>query len=59
MVDLVYTPLDTTLLRAARARGVHTIDGLGMLVHQGALAFEHWTGHVGDIDAMRRALSVE
>ncbi len=59
VVDLVYTPLDTALLRAARTRGVRTIDGLGMLVHQGALAFEHWTGHVGDIDAMRDALTGE
>lgn len=37
--DLVYSPLETPLLRSARARGLATVDGLGMLMHQGALAF--------------------
>lgn len=44
MCDLVYRPLQTRLLQAAAARGLKTVDGLGMLVHQGALAFERWTG---------------
>ncbi|HDQ72407.1 MAG TPA: shikimate dehydrogenase [Chloroflexi bacterium] len=42
--DLVYAPLETRLLQQARAAGAHTLDGLGMLVRQGALAFEMWTG---------------
>ncbi|MBN1890625.1 MAG: shikimate dehydrogenase [Thermoflexales bacterium] len=42
--DLVYNPLETRLLRQARAAGANAIDGLGMLVGQGAVAFEMWTG---------------
>jgi shikimate dehydrogenase len=56
--DLVYNPLQTRLLRQARRAGARTIDGLGMLVGQGAIAFELWTGvgPVEDImDLMRAA----
>jgi 3-dehydroquinate dehydratase / shikimate dehydrogenase len=42
--DLVYNPLDTPLLQIARKRGVHTIQGVEMFVHQGARQFELWTG---------------
>ena len=42
--DLVYNPLDTPLLQAARARGAHTIQGIEMFVYQGARQFEIWTG---------------
>ncbi|MBN2084658.1 MAG: shikimate dehydrogenase [Anaerolineales bacterium] len=42
--DLVYNPLETRFLREARSRGAKTASGLGMLVEQGALAFELWTG---------------
>jgi 3-dehydroquinate dehydratase / shikimate dehydrogenase len=42
--DLVYNPLDTPLLQVARKRGVHTIQGIEMFVHQGARQFELWTG---------------
>jgi shikimate dehydrogenase len=42
--DAVYAPLETSLLRAARARGLATVDGLGMLIHQGARAFGIWFG---------------
>jgi shikimate dehydrogenase len=42
-------------LRAAAARGLRTIDGLGMLVGQAALAFERWFGVTAPIDVMRRA----
>jgi shikimate dehydrogenase len=42
--DLVYNPLETCLLQHARRGGAHPIDGLGMLVWQGALAFDAWTG---------------
>jgi shikimate dehydrogenase len=41
--DVVYNPLETRLLRQARESGARTIDGLGMLVRQGALAFDMWT----------------
>jgi shikimate dehydrogenase len=53
--DLVYNPPETRLLARARAAGLQAIGGLGMLVHQGALAFEMWTGCVPPLDVMRRA----
>lgn len=40
--DIVYVPLETNLLRTARLRGATTVDGLGMLLHQAAVAFGHW-----------------
>lgn len=56
--DLVYNPLETRLLRQARASGARGLDGLGMLVGQGALAFGMWTG-AGPLEkiaaVMRRA----
>lgn len=54
--DLVYAPRETTLIEAARSRGLPTVDGLGMLLYQGALAFERWTGKPAPIEPMRRAL---
>jgi shikimate dehydrogenase len=48
--DLVYNPLETRLLRQARSSGACAIDGLEMLVQQGALAFEMWTGQQVDRD---------
>jgi shikimate dehydrogenase len=42
--DLVYVPLTTPLLAAARARGLVAVDGLGMLLHQAAPGFERWFG---------------
>lgn len=53
--DLVYNPLETVFLRQARTAGSGTIDGLGMLVHQGAFAFEKWTGRTAPVEAMREA----
>jgi len=55
VVDLVYHPVETPLLVAARERGARTVDGVGMLVHQGALAFRLWTGHDAPVDAMTEA----
>lgn len=55
VVDLVYAPLETTVLAAARAHGCQAIDGLGMLVWQAALAFDRWLGVEPPIDVMRRA----
>jgi shikimate dehydrogenase len=53
VVDIVYHPLETPLLRAAAGRGARTIGGLGMLVHQAARAFELWLGPPAPVDAMR------
>ena len=58
-MDLVYAPLDTTFLARARAAGANGIDGLGMLLHQGALAFERWTGKRPPLEVMREALYEE
>jgi shikimate dehydrogenase len=55
-VDLVYRPHDTAFLAAAARRGARTAHGIGMLLHQGALAFERWTGLEAPVDAMRAAL---
>jgi shikimate dehydrogenase len=54
--DLVYTPRPTALLALAAAAGATALDGLGMLLHQGALSFTHWTGRAAPLDVMRRAL---
>ena len=56
--DIVYRPLETPLLAAARARGLATMDGLGMLIHQGARAFELWFGVKPD-PAKARARLIE
>ncbi len=53
--DLVYNPAETLLMRQARASGAHAIGGLGMLIWQGALAFQHWTGQMPPVDVMRAA----
>jgi 3-dehydroquinate dehydratase/shikimate dehydrogenase len=53
--DLVYNPVTTRLLRAARAAGCRTIGGLDMLVHQAALQQERWTGRMPSLDVMREA----
>lgn len=53
--DLVYNPLETKLLHQAREAGAHGIDGLGMLVQQGAAAFEMWTGEEPPVEVMRAA----
>lgn len=55
VVDTVYHPAETPLLAAARARGVPAVNGLGMLVHQAALAFRAFTGVDAPLDVMRAA----
>ena len=55
VADVVVSPPRTALLRAAEARGAVTLDGLGMLVGQGALAVRHWTGVEPDREVMRAA----
>ena len=59
VVDLVYHPLETGLLRAARAAGARTFDGLGMLVHQAALQQHLWLGRLPDASVMRAAAEAE
>ncbi len=54
--DIVYTPPVTPLMRAAAARGCETLGGMGMLVHQGAIAFEKWTGIAPCTETMHQAL---
>lgn len=44
VTDIVYTPLETPLLKAGRERGLRTVDGLGMLLHQAVPGFERWFG---------------
>ncbi|MDQ3898108.1 MAG: shikimate dehydrogenase [Actinomycetota bacterium] len=55
VVDLIPNPAITPLMRAARAAGCNTAGGRGMLVHQGALAFEMWTGRPAPLGVMRAA----
>ncbi len=56
--DLVYTPSATRLLQLATADGARALNGLGMLVHQGAIAFRHWTGEAPPLEVMRRAVQI-
>lgn len=56
VADLVYVPLETPLLAAARARGLATADGLGMLLHQAVRGFELWFGRRPQVTAELRAL---
>jgi len=53
--DLVYVPLETPLLAAAKARGLKTADGLGMLLHQAVRGFELWFGQRPEVTAELRA----
>jgi shikimate dehydrogenase len=56
VADAVYIPLDTALLNAARARGLQTADGLGMLLHQAVRGFSLWFGAQPQVTAELRAL---
>jgi shikimate dehydrogenase len=56
VADLVYVPLETALLKAARARGLRTADGLGMLLHQAVRGFELWFGQKPQVTPELRAL---
>ena len=55
-IDVVYAPRDTPFVQAARAQGLRSEGGLGMLARQGALAFELWLGIPAPLDVMRAAL---
>jgi shikimate dehydrogenase len=56
VADLVYVPLETDLLKAAKARGLKTTDGLGMLLHQAVRGFELWFGKRPTVTPELRAL---
>ena len=58
VLDIVYNPRRTRLLNEAQQRGCKTVEGLGMLLHQGAKSFELWTGRQAPIDVMRTALDL-
>ncbi len=55
VMDIVYKPLQTRLLREAASHGCRTIDGLEMLIHQGARQFELFTGLPAPVAVMRQA----
>jgi shikimate dehydrogenase len=59
VTDAVYVPLETDLLRQAKARGNRTVDGLGMLLHQAVPAFERWFGVRPEVDDALRNLILE
>jgi shikimate dehydrogenase len=57
--DLIYNPVETLFLKKAGQVGADTVNGMGMLLHQGALAFELWTGAAAPLEVMRAALKKE
>ena len=56
VADIIYNPLETEFLRRAREAGGKTLNGVGMFVHQGALAFELWTGIYPDTKKMIQSI---
>ncbi|MEZ4632313.1 MAG: shikimate dehydrogenase, partial [Deinococcales bacterium] len=54
--DVIPNPPQTAFLKMASARGAQTLDGLGMLVHQGAIAFKMWTEQDAPTEVMKAAL---
>ena len=56
VMDLIYCPLETEFLKGARQVGCRIINGIGMLLYQGAAAFEIWTGKKPKIDVMKKVL---
>jgi len=58
VTDIVYIPLETPLLLAARRRGLKTVDGLGMLLHQAVPGFERWFGRRPQVTEELRAMIV-
>jgi len=58
VMDMIFNPPLTPLLRAARAHGCRVLNGLSMLLYQGALAFELWVGRPAPLEVMRSALGL-
>ena len=59
VMDIVYAPLETRLLRESKSAGCEIINGLSMLLYQGVAQFEAWTGQVAPLEVMRAALMQE
>ncbi|WP_424930322.1 shikimate dehydrogenase [Amaricoccus tamworthensis] len=59
VTDIVYTPLNTPFLRLARSRGLKTVDGLGMLLHQAVPGFERWFGKTPTVDEELRQIILD
>ncbi|MGB6057523.1 MAG: shikimate dehydrogenase [Microthrixaceae bacterium] len=59
VVDLIYNPAETAFMQAAAERGAQVSNGVSMLVHQAAVAFEEWTGVSAPVDAMFEATASE
>jgi shikimate dehydrogenase len=57
VADVIYTPLETEFLTAAKARGARTMGGAGMCVHQAADAFRHFSGRTPDVERLRRTFA--
>jgi len=56
VMDIIYNPLKTRLLRTAEKRGCVTVDGVAMFVHQGAAQFELWTGREAPVEMMQKVV---
>lgn len=56
VMDIVYNPLATLLLKTAETRGCVTVDGVAMFVNQGAFQFELWTGKMAPVAVMRETV---
>ena len=56
VMDLIYNPLETVLLKEAKKVGAKAINGLGMLIYQGAIAFKIWTGVEPNVEVMKEAI---
>lgn len=52
VTDIIYTPKETEFLRQARLKGASTMNGLSMFIHQGAIAFSHWTGRYPNVERL-------
>jgi len=59
VADIVYNPLMTPFLQAAEEKGATIVTGLGMFVHQGAIAFEHWLGNYPNTNSMIAQLKAQ
>jgi len=59
VADIVYNPLMTPFLKAAEEKGATVVTGLGMFVHQGAIAFEHWLGEYPKTNSMIAQLKAQ
>lgn len=57
--DVIYVPLETNILKTAKAAGHRTVDGLGMLLHQAVEGFRHWFGHTPEVTEELRMLLID